>query len=501
MSTTRRPWRVAAGVSFALYLLCPTPSFAQQEPSQATTSPRSATPLTLDRVLESLHARHPALRAAQLKQQSAEGKLRSAGGAFDFQVGASGELSGLGKKAYGVLDVTVMQPTTLWGLNLFAGWVGTYGAVPVYKDQWYHKVGKQFTGYKADPVAGEFGRLHAGVALPLLRDGSIDKARAERLIANAKVSEAEAALIVKLLDLELKAAETYWSWVAAGMQVLIAERLLETAVTRQAQVEEKVKQGADAPIYAVENRKYILKRQKKVVESTQKLQETAIKLSQYWRPDDNADPEIPGTSQLVDSWPDALIPDTDTARAQAERAAQQRPQFLEFEAKREAAEVYSRLYTNQLLPRLDLTAAAAQPFDPALKTDLRVTLGFETPLQRRGARGSLQAAEADIARIDAELRVFQDQTVADVLRALVALEAAKQVVALAEAELDLTIQLEEAERIKLQEGDSTLLVVNLREQATADSAMSLVDAQKKLQMAFVKYQLTIGRSLLTTNSE
>ena len=100
-------------------------------------------------------------------------------------------------------------------------------------------------------------------------------------------------------------------------------------------------------------------------------------------------------------------------------------------------------------------------------------------------------------RIRAEQRLFQDQILADIRTALIALQAAQQSVELARAELELTRVLEEAERVQFREGSSTLLIVNLREQATADAAMSLVDAEKKLQMAYITYHLSLGQSILS----
>ncbi len=461
----------------------------------------SSATLELNTVLQSVNDTHPSLKAAELKQQAAEYKLTSSRGAFDLQLAAGAEAHPLGgsDKAYGVLDFTLTQPTTLWGLSLFAGWNASYGYIPAYKDQWYHKVDKNFTGYKGNPEAGPLGRVHGGIALPILRDGAIDKNRANVAKAKAKVSYAQASLNKKRLDLQLKASDAYWSWLAAGMQVKIATELLETAAVRQKQIEEKVKQGSDAPIYAVENQKYLLKRQKNLLKATQKLQESAIKLSIYWRPDERARPRVPGDAQLPTSWPSLPeLPTLEDAQALSEQIARNRPEWQVFLAELEQANISQNLYQNQLLPRLDLTAAAAQPIDTSHKTDMRITLDIASPLQRREARGAQQAAQADVIRIQNEQRLFQDQILATTQQSIVTLQASAQAVDLAQQELELTRTLEEAERIKLQEGDSTLLVVNLREQATADAAMSLVDAQKKLHMSYIRYRLNLGTSLLNT---
>ena len=464
---------------------------------QGTPVSSSTDTLTLDEVLLTAIRSHPELAAAEFKRQGARSKRVAARGAFDLQLDGGGEVYPIdGKKAYGVLDFTLLQPTTLWGLQLFAGWMGTYGDVPLYKDQWYQKIFKPFSHYKSEPDAGERGRLHAGVALPLLRNRTIDDRRATLRQAAFRIDEADSAALQKRLMIELKATEAYFDWIAAGQQVQIAERLLEVALIRQAQIEEKVKLGAEAPIYGVENRKYILKRQNKLLQSAQKLQESALKLSIYWRPTEQGDPVMPQAEMLPADWPPIEIPPEEIAREQIELAIEQLPRWREFAAMRDVAAVDVNYYDNQMLPQLDVTGGVTQPLDFEAKTSVRLTLDFTTPLQRREARGSRDAAEANVARIDAEQRFFEDQTRSEIDRALVTLRAAQGIVALAEAELELSLQLEEAERIRLDAGDSTLLIVNLREQATADAAMQLVEAERDLQIALARYRLSLGQSLL-----
>lgn len=74
-----------------------------------------------------------------------------------------------------------------------------------------------------------------------------------------------------------------------------------------------------------------------------------------------------------------------------------------------------------------------------------------------------------------------------------ALEAARQRVLVARREVALATELEAAERQRFEQGDSTLLIVNLREQATAESKVREIDAVLDFQRALANYRAATMR--------
>lgn len=63
---------------------------------------------------------------------------------------------------------------------------------------------------------------------------------------------------------------------------------------------------------------------------------------------------------------------------------------------------------------------------------------------------------------------------------------------LAQREHDVAVQVESAERAKFELGESTLLQVNLREQATFDAALRRIDALVD-DWAKIAYEAILGR--------
>lgn len=64
---------------------------------------------------------------------------------------------------------------------------------------------------------------------------------------------------------------------------------------------------------------------------------------------------------------------------------------------------------------------------------------------------------------------------------------------IAARQIELAERLAEAERQRLALGDSTILVVNLREEAAADAAASAIDASADYHKSRARYQVATGR--------
>jgi outer membrane protein TolC len=117
---------------------------------------------------------------------------------------------------------------------------------------------------------------------------------------------------------------------------------------------------------------------------------------------------------------------------------------------------------------------------------------FEVPLQNRQASGRAEAARAALAKVAEQERGARDRVVADVQDARSASELARTRLALARAEVEVSVDLERAEWQRFAAGDTTLLVVNLREQATFAARVREIDALAECQSALVLQRAATG---------
>jgi outer membrane protein TolC len=146
----------------------------------------------------------------------------------------------------------------------------------------------------------------------------------------------------------------------------------------------------------------------------------------------------------------------------------------------------------RLNPQLDVRAQVSRDIgegDSSLPgTVYDVGLYFSMPLALRTARGRVRAAEA---RLDAQresLRLMEDSLRMELLDIASAYQAAAERYEVLESLNDTMRRLAEAERRRFELGDTTLLVVNMREQSLGEASMDLVQAVSDLWDKYVSWQ-------------
>jgi len=118
--------------------------------------------LELAEVLQSVEQAFPLLLAAEQERSIASGRRLSAEGAFDLNLRTRGVHQD-GTFPSDRLDFVAEQPTPWCGASFYSGYRFGFGDFPV---------------YYGDRKTADGGEFRAGVVLPLLRDGPIDRKRA-----------------------------------------------------------------------------------------------------------------------------------------------------------------------------------------------------------------------------------------------------------------------------------------------------------------------------------
>lgn len=180
-----------------------------------------------------------------------------------------------------------------------------------------------------------------------------------------------------------------------------------------------------------------------------------------------------------------------------------RPEVLRLGHQRAQLGVERDLADNQLFPGLALSAGVSQDFGPTSaplsssssvwapdpKTrgapEAQVGLTFELPVPVRQARGRAAALSAQAERLAEQERLVRDRVAVDVDDARSAVVAAAARVDAAAAEVAAADAVLAAERARFTSGDSTILLVNLREQAAMEAALALIDATVEAQRAAI----------------
>lgn len=437
-------------------------------------------PLGLEEVLGSAQAHFPAIVAAQADVEAADGERLAAAGAFDPAWRT--RFTGVPVSGYPQLrvDSVVEVPTPLWGASLFAGWrLGAGKLQPYY-------------GERETWSAGE---LRAGAAIPLLRNGPVDRRRTNE--ARAALGQSLAGLSVEQQRLEVtRAATVRWAeWVAAGRRWEVARALLQLAKDRDQQLGTRAGLGDVARFDRQDNARSLVQREAVVVQARRGVEQAGLELSLFLR-DEAGRPVVPAPTRL----PSLEDPRPPPASVALEAAVARRPDVRRLEDQRRQAELEETLGKNQLLPALDVGVAVSKDLGAAGRPDaealgpVELELGatLEVPLLLRAPLGRLKAARAQLAKVDAQLRLERERVRVEVEDARSALQAAQGRLQLARAEVALAQDVEVGERKRFELGEGSLLFVNLREQTTAEARLREVDAALDGHRAWAALEAALG---------
>ncbi len=438
--------------------------------------------LSLGDVLRSIEQDYPLLAAVFQERGIAAGELLAAEGPFNTKLIGEGKSVPLGFYQYTIGDM-YLEKANWNGGKTFAGYrIGTGPTFPI----WF--------GELETNTGGEF---RAGFTQSLLQGLAIDKRRADFTKAQIARATAEPVIQGQRIAFLQAGAVSYWEWVGAGRKYVIAQQVLKEAMERDKILAERARVGDAAMIERTDNQRIVVDRQAKLIAAGRKFQEAAIKISLFYR-DTVGLPLLPDPQQLPRAFPIPSTPDPTLLGRDVQVAFQWRPELRELTLKRQSISVDLNLARNQTLPQLDGYMKAAKDLGtetpPIDKTPFQLESGVvgSIPLERSAARGSTRAAQASLAQVNARARWYEDKITSEVQDAVSALVAAHGQLRPRRDAVQLTYQMEVAERRKYEVGDSSLFVLNLRELDTRDAASLEVDAIVAYFVATAEYQAALG---------
>jgi outer membrane protein TolC len=198
------------------------------------------------------------------------------------------------------------------------------------------------------------------------------------------------------------------------------------------------------------------------------------------------------------------LPDPDEARGPETELAvalEARPEVQRLSDQVGQYDLELRVLRNQLLPALDFTTTVSQDlgrspsakYDSLGKTELEFSLLLEVPLLYNAPLGRITAASAARAKLVAQLGFARERVEVELRDARSALDAARERVRLTRREIELATLLERGEQTRFELGESTLLIVNLREQASAEARLREVDALVEFHKALASLKAAASR--------
>lgn len=439
----------------------------------------SSQKLTLDNLLTQVNKNFPLIAAAFQDMRIAEADVLIAKGAFD-PVLRGGSTTASGYYNNSRFDSVVEQPTTVGGTSFFAGYRLGLGSFPP---------------YYGERATNRYGEVRAGARVPLWRDHSIDRGRAGLKQAEIGIRLADLSIQQQKIEIFRNAALRYWEWIAAVERFRIAKTVYDIAVERQKQIQKRVQAGDMAQIELKDNERIVLQRESQLLAAEQGIEITSNELALYLQENPNSQFEL--KVEMIPENPFSQIADLVNIDIQSEvqKALEKRPEIQRFKAQKDQNRIDEELAKNQMKPGVDLVVAASQDMGPGSytrsKTELEASLVLNVPLATRAQKGRINSAVAKNKKLDAQEEFLRTRIEADIKNTYSILNMTRQRSGLAKKELILAKQLEKAELDRFMIGEGTLILVNIREQTTAEAAFREIDALTDHNRAIINYKAAI----------
>jgi outer membrane protein TolC len=456
-----------------------------EDDKEANTARPRVPPLFIEDVVLSATESFPAIREVAQLRTIAIGTQISALGEFDDKLEGFTINQPLGFYENYRHGLALKRPLIMGG-TAYAG----YQLGDGFFEPWY--------GERETDEGGEF---KVGIDIPLLQNRAIDPRRTAVRLASLDVQRASPELYQQVLTTQFEAASAYWIWVASAKQYEISLELMELAEQRVDQIQKQIDAGDVAAIVGIDNRRLLALRRAKLIESRQKLDASAIKLSLYFR-DGMGRPTRPVFEARPKDFP-PLPTDKIDEGAEIRRAVTNRPELAILQIIEAQTRAELRLAINQRLPEISFGTEISQDVGGAAsskgdKSEMRLEAGLigNVPIQRRKAIGKAQSLRGKLAQIDAKRQLTTDKIVNDVRQAITMYDAALLRLEQARLTKDLALQTLKAGEIAFTAGDIDILLLNIYEQAYADAGVDVIAAQAELFTAEAMLMTATGVSLL-----
>jgi outer membrane protein TolC len=477
--------RTAHAVAIGLVCALAIPLSAQSTAARLDTL---GTPFTFPAFVDGILANHPVATQARLVADQARADLRTAWGAFDPTVTASWDQKKFGGTSYySYFDAELKIPLPI-GADVTVAFDRTMGRY-----------------FNPDRRTPSNGTIEAGISIPLGQRILTDERRNALQQARAARDAGEAdrtAIVNKLL---FSAAKDYGAWYESWRRRVIAQEGEALAEFRLQAVRRRVANGESAPIDTIEALLELQRREVTRFEAEASFYLSTLDVTAYIWDDAGRPAPLPADAKPLLLGIEGVGIDSTRLGQLLDLATRRNPDLLKVQARVKQAEAQRLFSTQALLPLAEAKLAGLGANDSEqsffdgerLDNNYKAGLVIKSPLlflketgrfASTGQRLEFQRLERDRLRREIEFDVraaIFDLFNLERLRL-------RQVANVRNARL-----LRDAEQVRYENGEGTLLILNLRERLVLDESVKLAAVEAKVAGARAALAVATGdRTLL-----
>lgn len=434
-----------------------------------------------DKVLE----HHPLVKSANLLSEQAAMQIREARGAFDPKLEAAYDRKVFEDKHYFTAWRNELKIPLLINTDLKVGYE-------------QHQ-GMYLNPEKRVPAAG---LMYAGISVPLGQGMITDYRRTALRLANLETHVLEAERIKLLNKLLYEAAKDYWNWSLAFYQLQISQEGVVLARFRFEGIRSSVEEGDAAPIDSVEAKITLQNREIDLAERQLDYQNAILQLSTYlW--DEDGNPLMPADGVAPDTVWNRGVERLESLDVLSELARRQHPDIQKLVTKMQQLEVEERLYRELLKPVIDVqynylnlpSSMFNELSQQALTQNYKLGVGFSFPLLLRKERAKLQLNRVKQQQNYFALNTGRRQVDNALQQAYNDFLTLENLVTAQEGIVSNYARMLEGELERFNAGESSLFLVNTRENALLESRIKLLSLSEKYQKARAAVMWSAGMSV------
>lgn len=420
---------------------------------------------------------HPLVKQADLKLNEAQANLMLARGAFDPKIEVEyNEKQFKTSEYYSILNSSFKIPTW-YGIELKAGFDNAEG---IYVNP--------------ENTLPNSGLTSLGIAVPIGQGLFINQRMAD--IRKAKIARNLNAAERNLQAIEIiyEAAVSYMNWKRSFEEVKLYENYIQNALIRYKGIATLINEGDKPAIDSIEAGIVVKTRQLNLEDAKLKLTKAKLELSNYLWLENNIPLELNDNLRPEDFLTNT-IKETLQINELAPIDLDNHPKIKALDAKIAMLKVDRKLKANALLPKLDLSynyLSEPSYIDNYRFEDYKIGLNFSFPLFLRKERGSLKLADLKIQDSEFNLQ-FERKNLENKIKSqqqeIVSLE--KQQEYNDKLVKDFTKLLNAEDRL-FEMGESSLFIINSRENSLVSSQLNKIALENRYLNALIRIYKTLA---------
>jgi outer membrane protein TolC len=427
------------------------------------------------RFLQSVLIAHPAVQAAALEQNIARSEMLNAMGGFDPVLKGVYDYKASGGKdpSINYIDAGIEMPiNTLFG----------------------PKVGVVYDRGLGSSLNNEFrtesdGQVGLNLSIPLWqgivtdrRRTTFEKARIRPLLANAN-QQFEQNNLLRSAGLQ------YWSWAEAAEQLRIAEAVLAISIQRLNFIAARARRGEVAALDSIEALQEVERRRGDMYRSMRGVEQANIDAAVFFWTESGLPRPL---SQRPETIPTLARLDANRIQNDRQSALALRPEMQRIDFNEQSTNLDLTLAREFQKPMIETKAEWYYSIGKTNVDNIKLGVNMSVPLLFRSATAQVELFNISLDRINLQRTQTARFVNADIDNALSALQRALERTEAAEREALYATLMEEGERKRFFAGETSLLIVNLRERAAAEARVRVITARADYFRAWTLYHWAVG---------